>query len=373
MTRDPKRLILCRTPLNAYISTLSPERQFSAWQAVLTAELSLHLGTDHAAILAVPEPGPQGLTWVTSGERAAPLNTLTSDAQETLLKVLGGIFRDIEQLAESGQAPALAAAWPALRRIPHEGFVYAVDGRPVLAAWGHAPATASTWPDPLARLMLLATPLFPAATAATTERIHRRPAATPFILGLAAAVFLLGLILPGFGLWPFHCVLAAETISLSDQTNQALLQNTQIADQQATEPTPGITPQYMAQNLPEDDWNAGKLSMLDGCWHLTSNMKLYFENTDQPHPIATWLICFDKTGKGTQTVTFQDGDACTGPLQASFTGDHQLLIDEPTECSSDNATIVMSHWICNRTSDSEAQCTRTDKDGGGTSQGVFQR
>lgn len=369
----PQKLILCRTPLNAYVSTLPQDREFAAWQDALTGELNQHLGARHASILAVPEQGAHGLEWVADGERATPLSALTPEAQAALMQILGGIFRDIEQLAKSGKAPALAAAWPALRRIPHEGFVYAVDGQPVLAAWGHAPAAASAWPDPLARLMTLAIPLFPAAAAATTESIRRRPTVPPLILSLAAAVFLLGLILPGFGLWPFHCVLATETISLADQTNQAALQNTLIADQQATAPAPGVASQCMAQNLPEDDWNAGKLSMLNGCWHLTTNMILYFVSTNLPHPVATWVICFDKSGKGTQTVTFQDGAACTGPVQASFTNDHQLRIDEPAECSGSETTIVKGHWICSRTSDSEAQCIGTDDQGGGAEKGVFQR
>jgi hypothetical protein len=333
---------------------------------------SLHLSSDHAAILAVPEPGSQGLTWVTAGERAVPLNTLTPGAQETLLKVLGGIFCDIEAVAESGRAPMLAAAWPALRRIPHEGFVYSVDGRPVLAAWGHAPAAASTWPDPLARVMLFEKPLFPMAAEVPQETMNGRPAATLFLIGLSAAVFLLGLILPGFGLWPFHCVLATETISLSDQTNQALLQNTQIADQQAIVP-PSATPRCMAQSLPEEDWNSGNLGMLDGCWHLTSDLVLYDERTNQPFAIATWVICFDKAGEGSQTVTYQDGATCTNQVQASFTSDHHMRIDDVSACSGTRG-VVKGNWICSRTSDSKAQCLGADGDDSeGTANGVFQR
>ena len=374
MTRGQQRLILCRTTLNTYISTLPPERDLSAWMAVLKDEIRLNLGTDHAAILAVPEPGPQGLTWLALGERAVPLNALTSDAQIELLEILGSILHDIERLAESGQAQALAAAWPALRHIPDERFVYAVDGRPVLAAWGHAPAAASTWPDPLARLIPSTTPPLPAAVAAATESIQKRPSASPFILGLAAAVFLLGLMLPGFGLWPFHCVLATETISLVDQTNEALLQSAQITDQQSTALSSGAMKQCMAQSLPENDWNAGKLGMLNGCWHLKSNLILYFVTTNLPHPVATWVICFDKSGIGTQTVTFQDGAACTGPVQASFTDDHKMRIDEPSECQGTTTSILKGHFICSRLSDSEAKCDGTDDEGlGGTSQGIFQR
>src|SRR5207248_1513055 len=110
-----------------------------------------------------------------------------------LLHAAGAILSDIRRLAESGEAPAVAACWPALREIPDLGMLYAADGRPVLAGWG---AVASAAPGP--RLVLAS------ADDGRPWRARPRPpwavyaaaGAAIAILGLAAGLLLPALALP---------------------------------------------------------------------------------------------------------------------------------------------------------------------------------
>jgi len=360
------RLVLCRTPPGAYVSTLPPDRDLASWHKALAAEIAATLSPAHAAILAAPETGSVGIEWIANGERALACSALPPAGRDGLLSALGSMLSDIDRLAAGGEAPAVAAAWPALRRLPDESFVYAVDGRPVLAAWGHAPAAAASWPDPLAAIM-------PAPLALPNPAVRAR-APVPVIAALLAVAFIIGLALPGVILRPFTCAVPAAAATALNQGNEAILHNADLTrqldqmDEQAALKQSQCKPPNRA--LPEDQWDAGNLGMLKGCWHLTTNVTLYDTVTNQPYPIATWVICFDDHGIGQQTVTYQSSENCEGPVRASFDANHQMVIAEPTECSG-SRSVVIGHWNCNRTSDSQASCVRTDDDG--TSQGTFQR
>ena len=127
---------------------LPPGRNLGAWHAALVAELA-RLSPAHAAILAQPVPTPGGTAWETPGQGRIAYADLSAENRRALDQALGAILSDIRRLAESGTAPSVREAWPALREVPDMGHVFAVDGRPVLAAWGHASTGA---PGRLARL-----------------------------------------------------------------------------------------------------------------------------------------------------------------------------------------------------------------------------
>jgi hypothetical protein len=359
------RLVLCRTPAGALVSTLSADRDLAAWHKVLTAELA-RLGPVHAALLAAPETGSAGLEWIAVGDRAVAASSLPGNGQQALMAALGSILADIDMYVASGQAPLLAGAWPALRRLQDIGYVYAVDGRPVLAAWGHAPAAAAELPDPLAAIMPRREPVLPLA-----EPVRGRP---PYGLigAFLAAALLFGLLLPGLALRPFTC--ATPAVAAMSQSNAAIAQNAQLTTQlaQLNEQAAQDQAQCNAPKpaLPQNAWNSGNLGMLSGCWKLVTNITLRDESTGAPLPIANWRICFDQKGNGTQTVTYQSGDVCTGPVLASFNSGHQMAIQEPSECSGPTS-VALGHWLCKRVSDSQANCIRTDNYG--QSQGIFQR
>ena len=119
-------------------SLLPPGRDVAAWHAALSEEIARHLSPAHALLLARPERAEGGTAWVADGAARSRYADLPADGRRALAAATGAILSDIRRLAESGAAPAVRDAWPALREIPDMGHLFAVDGRPVLAAWGHA-------------------------------------------------------------------------------------------------------------------------------------------------------------------------------------------------------------------------------------------
>jgi hypothetical protein len=363
------RLVLCRTAPGAQTSVLPTTHGLSEWHATLMAEIEAGLGAAFAGILAAPKGVGNGVEWIADGERAIAASALPATDRGALMVALGSMLADIARLASDGHAPSLAATWPAWRQIPDENFVFAVDGHPVLAAWGHR---ATSFADPLEALLPSLPVWSEPVRSPSPDMVKPRRTVWPWAAGFLAAAFVIGLVLPGLVLRPFTCDLPPGIIPAITASDSALARNamlsTQLAqlDEQAAKQKaacPGA--------LPAQAWNAGSLGMLQGCWHLTSDMKMQHENTGQVVDVSSWIICFNADGSGNQNIKLSDGLACTGPLAANFNAGHQLIMEEPALCEGRYISVYQGHWICQRVSDSQANCARTDK--GGTSQGVFQR
>jgi hypothetical protein len=188
-------------------------------------------------------------------------------------------------------------------------------------------------------------------------------------VALGAAIFLLGALLPGLALQPFHCALSSAMLDSMNQDEQSVLQTTTLADEQAMAPPQSQRP---AQTLPERQWDENDLALLSGCWHLTTDLTLHNQNGGEAAPVANWVICFDQAGHGTQNLTFQDGTGCKGPVQAAFTAQHQLALQEPAPCTG-KTPLLLGQWSCTRSSDNAASCTRTYIGDPSTHRAVFQR
>jgi hypothetical protein len=132
-------LVLIETPATALRPLLPLDHDLVARHAALVAELAAHLTPRHAAILARPVARPTAWQWCARGTAMRRFADLSAEDRRALMAAGGAILSDVRRLAESGIAPAVAAAWPALREIPDPNCIFAVDGRPVLTAWGHAP------------------------------------------------------------------------------------------------------------------------------------------------------------------------------------------------------------------------------------------
>lgn len=125
---------------------LPASHDLSAWHQALTAALAARLTPAHAGLLAVPVRGEAGITWFAPGIAVRRFTELSADDRERLSRAAGTMLSDIRRLAESGTAPTVAAAWPALRSVPDLGHLFAVDGRPVLSGWGFAPPAGGSGP-----------------------------------------------------------------------------------------------------------------------------------------------------------------------------------------------------------------------------------
>lgn len=115
--------------------------------AALQAEAG-RLSPAHAALFAAPVAEDGGIGWGAPGARMARYADLDAASRAALTAEAGRILSELRREAEAGNG-ALARLWPAIAEIPSFDMIFAVDGRPVLAAWGHVGAAS---PGPLGLL-----------------------------------------------------------------------------------------------------------------------------------------------------------------------------------------------------------------------------
>lgn len=350
---------------------LPPGRDLPGWHAALTDEISRHLSPAHAALLAPAQPTPSGTAWLADGIRWSRFADLPAADRARLTEAVGAILSDIRRLAESGAAPAVRAAWPALREIPDMGHLFAVDGRPVLAAWGHAGAGA---PGFLSRyddgVPWRAAPRPPWA-------LYGATLGSLALLALAA-----GLLLPVVGLrWtplPAACAIPPEQLAaLDDQLREGARGDelrTQLAAltedlgrRQLTCPIPVLPqpavvppapppPPPPRADLPQDRWDRRDIALMEGCWTLTTTLSVTNQGTGRVSRVRVWRMCFDGRGRGNQVIELEDGRRCEGALAAEFDAADALRVTEPAACNGPTLELSRSERLCRRVSDTEAAC-----------------
>jgi hypothetical protein len=351
-------------------------RDLVGWHQALTTEIAAHLTPAHAALLATPVPDGAGTAWFAPGTALRRYGDLDAADRNRLTAAVTAILSDIRRLAESGAAPAVAAAWPALRTIPDLTHLFAVDGRPVLAGWGFAAPVGGAGPlaaldDGIARRASarLAWPVYAGTLAAL--------AALALFVGLVLAP-LGGLIMPS----PAACHAApgqlalllaqsreaARTDALKTQLAQ-LQEDRGVRDLQCPIPRQAVTPPAPAPppaphaDLPQDRWDRHDLGMLQGCWNNFTQMIMEEEATHRKHPVQTWVFCLDGQGHGHQTITFDNGDKCQNNLSASFGADNLLRLLDADVCRFHEGPLRRGRMTCQRQNDAEATCMRRDLEG----------
>ncbi len=368
-------------------------RDLPAWHATLVGEIARHLSPNHALLLARPEPGEGGTAWVADGAARNRYADLPAEGRRALDLATGAILSDIRRLAESGAASTVREAWPALREIPDMGHLFAVDGRPVLAAWGHAGAGAGVGVD-----------VGVGVGAGVSGRLARLDDGVPWraaphapwgrygaALGMLAALALAaGLLLPWAAPWlvdpPAACAVVPgqldamrgqmELESRGQELRTLLATLTEEAGRRQLQcPTPAAPPTAPPPApraaLPERQWGQRDVGMLNGCWSLATQMAAGRDRQSMVR-LRSWRLCFDEHGAGRQTETLEDGRSCDGPLAAAFDRGDLLHVTEPARCSGPTLQMGQSELLCRRVSDAEAQCEGRNPDGT-TFEGTFKR
>lgn len=372
-------------------------RDMVAWHTALVQEIAAQLSPTHAAVLAQPvrtasdtaSGTTSGTAWETAGARATRYSDLPTEQRRALERALGAILSDIRRLAESGTAPTVREAWPALAEVPDMGHVYAVDGRPVLTAWGHEGVAGRllafddgvAWrPVPRRRLGLYGV-VFASLAALGLGAGLLWPVATQFLVPVPSACR----VAPG-QLAAMGAQLREEgrgeelrtlLASLTDEIGRRQLQcpiRTVPAPPAPQPPAPPPAPPPRAA-LPQDQWDQHDLTMLNGCWRLITSLHITDERTGRVTGVRSQRMCFNADGHGTQTTLLEDGRSCTGPLRATFNG-AILRVADPEPCTGPGLRVSRSDRVCRRTSDDEAECHGRNLEGaleGGTFDGRFRR
>lgn len=371
-------LTLIETPAASLLSRLGDDRPLEALHLEIAAEIERGLGPVHAGLFASPVTGSSGIVWTAPGRAFRRYTDLSAEDRRALTAVIGSLLSDIRRLAESGAAPAVAAAWPAMREIPGYTNIFAVDGRPVLTGWGHAGT------DGRGGVLSRTDDGIPLYT----------PPARPWrlyvaILG-ALALFALaaGLVLPLAGPWfianPMVCTMQPGQIDLLAEQNReqgraddlrGLLASLRDQEGRKRLECPLPAPPVHA-DLPADKWDKRDLSILDGCWNKYTHLVLRDTVTSAEISVRDWTICFDRGGHGKQNLTLSDGSRCQNSLTAAFTDNNQLLLTDLAQCRGATRNKLRSSAICHRISDKEAECESRDLEGPfihDTSVGQFRR
>jgi hypothetical protein len=132
-------------------------------------------------------------------------------------------------------------------------------------------------------------------------------------------------------------------------------------------------------DLPLSRWRAHDLTMLDGTWRRFSNMKTKELKTGRIIGVRSWTFSFDHGGEGVQTLAWDDGNACRGPVGARF-DDTGLLILDAEDCNGGEsfvATTFRCRWIDASVADCSAlerdPSWREGRDWSSASEGLFRR
>lgn len=371
-------------------SALPPGRDAAGWHAALVAEIGQHLSPAHARILAWPGPAEGGATaWTADGVARNRYADLDAPGRRGLDAALGAILSDIRRLAESGVAPAVRAAWPALACVLDMGHVFAVDGAPVLAGWGQGDGGAIA-----GRLAALDDGVAWRATPRPRWGLYGAVLAGLALLALAA-----GLLLPSaYALYasaPAACIVVPgqlkalrDQAALEDRGAQLQTLLASLTDEVGRRqllcpiavapapppprpaPTPAAPPPAAPPpeppprraDLPREQWDRREVGMLEGCWNLTSSIRVG-PTTGGGVPVRTWKQCFDGQGHGTQDMVLANGARCSGPLNATFDGSGRLHVTETQACRGQGLSMARSERVCRRTSDTEAHCAGRELEG----------
>jgi hypothetical protein len=108
--------------------------------------------------------------------------------------------------------------------------------------------------------------------------------------------------------------------------------------------------------IPEEQWDDRDLSLLEGCWTLTSDYSVTRRDTLETIRVADWEMCFSANGVGRQTLVFEDGTRCESGIGADFEGEVLRVIDAGHVRCSDGSAITQRVMRCERQPDGSADC-----------------
>jgi hypothetical protein len=136
------------------------------------------------------------------------------------------------------------------------------------------------------------------------------------------------------------------------------------------EPVPAPLPEPEA--IPEEAWRERDIGFLEGCWDLDTDYRVEHVQTGEVSVAESWQVCFDAAGEGRQTLIFDDGTECTGPMLGSFGEQGSLQLQDQGNLRCDNNTYIYERLLtCERVDPATAQCDSFQPETGGRDDVTF--
>ena len=112
------------------------------------------------------------------------------------------------------------------------------------------------------------------------------------------------------------------------------------------------------REMPTEDWNERDVSFLEGCWSLATDYSITRTDTGEVFNTQAWEMCFDRSGFGTQELSFDNGGlTCSGGVRAQFGQDGTLtVIDRGNVPCSNGSAIDQRIIACERMADGTVNC-----------------
>lgn len=113
------------------------------------------------------------------------------------------------------------------------------------------------------------------------------------------------------------------------------------------------TPSGLAPDAFEDN----DISVMEGCWELSSQYDVRDIRTGQVTSFRSWQICFDAAGNGREVMRATDGTRCEGRLSGNI-ADGRLDMREPGNLQCSNGSEIFRRDIrCALDAGGSANCT----------------
>lgn len=126
--------------------------------------------------------------------------------------------------------------------------------------------------------------------------------------------------------------------------------------------------------LAPDAFDETDISVMQGCWELSSDYAVREITTGEITRFRYWSICFGKDGNGTETMRSTNGVVCTGRLTGRMPGNGKLTMREPGNLQCDNQSSIFRRDItCTLDARGTAQCDTYQPETRGRSAATLRR
>lgn len=125
----------------------------------------------------------------------------------------------------------------------------------------------------------------------------------------------------------------------------------------ATEPTTEPIPEPASDDLTQEDFGRGDITVLKGCWALDSDYRVRDEQTGQITVYDQWSLCFDEAGQGVERMRATSGESCVGPLTGKFVEGRLNIIEPANLVCSGGTEIFQRNLDCSLDAEADANCT----------------